>query len=365
MHIKNITNILTQWASPTLQESYDNVGLITGNNDWACTGVLCTLDVTEQVVDECIALGYNIIVAHHPIIFKGLKKINGNSYVEKIIIKAIKHDIAIYAIHTNLDNVLPGVNSAIANKLGLLNLEVLVPKQHILQKIYTYIPEHAVEKVKTALFAKGAGTLGNYSQCSFSTIGTGTFMGNASSKPVIGKPNVMSTVPEVKVEIIYPNWLQYEVICALKAAHPYEEVAYEIISTHNVYNHVGSGAIGNLSKPVSEKVFFGQLKAAFNTKVIRHSVFLDKKIQKVAICGGSGSAFIHNAMAAQADVYITADVKYHEFFEANNQIIIADIGHWESEQYTTQLIFTHLRQNFPNFAIQKARVKTNSTYYHL
>jgi dinuclear metal center YbgI/SA1388 family protein len=363
MIIQDIVLVLEKLAPPSLQESYDNVGLLTGNKNWNCKGVLCTLDVTDAVVQEAITKKCNLIVAHHPIIFSGLKKINGNNYVERIVIAAIKNDIAIYAIHTNLDNVLHGVNAKIADALGLINRNILNPKPKQLKKLYTYVPQENVQGLKDALFETGAGEIGNYSDCSFSVIGQGTFKGNKLSNPVVGKKNVRTYVDEVKVEIIFPTWLEQKLVRTLKTNHPYEEVAYEIINIENSHQNIGSGLIGELPKPISEKEFLGYLKKQFKLTVVRHTALLNKKVKHVALCGGSGSFLISNALAAKADVYITADVKYHEFFDADGRMLIADIGHWESEQYTITMIFEHLRQNFPNFAVLKTGVKTNSVHY--
>jgi dinuclear metal center YbgI/SA1388 family protein len=363
MQIQKIITALELLAPPSIKEDYDNIGLIVGNVNWECTGVICTLDALENVVDEAIQKKANLIVAHHPILFVGLKKITGKDYVEKTIIKAIKNDIAIYAIHTNLDNINTGVNARMAKALGLVNTSILLPKAGLLKKLYTYIPVDDTPQLQEALFAIGAGQIGNYSECSFTTIGEGTFTGNKESNPTIGNKNERTTIMESKVEFIFPAWLQHKVIATLKANHPYEEVAYEIITLDNENQEIGSGMVGYLPKPMTEKVFFSFLKKQFNLNVIRHTTLLKKKINKVALCGGSGSFLISNALAAQADVFITADVKYHEFFNANNQLVIADIGHWETEQFTIDLIFDYLSQKFPNFAVLKTRVKTNSICY--
>jgi dinuclear metal center YbgI/SA1388 family protein len=365
MLIQDVINELEILAPPSLQESYDNVGLLTGNKNWNCTGVLCCLDVLENVVQEAIAKKCNLIVAHHPIIFGGLKKINGNNYVERVIIAAIKNDIAIYAIHTNLDNVLHGVNQTIAQKIGLQKTTILAPKAKQLKKLYTYIVPQHFEKLKEGLLASGAGKIGNYSDCSFSVQGQGTFKGNENANPVIGTKLQRSTETEIKIEVLYEAWREKDVIEALQQSHSYETVAYEIISIDNAHQEIGSGLIGQLPKPISEKQFFGLLKEAFGLKIIRHTALLQKKIRTVAVCGGSGSFLIINALRAKADVFVTADVKYHEFFDADGKMLIADIGHYESEQFTIDLIFDKIRQKFPNFAVLKTKVKTNSIQYYL
>ena len=363
MQIKNIIQKLAAWAPPVYQESYDNAGLITGSPAWDCTGVLCSLDATEAVVDEAIEKGCNLVVAHHPIVFKGLKTITGSNYVERIIIKAIKNDIAIYAIHTNLDNMLYGVNKMIAEKLGLQNCTILQPKEGLLCKLYTYAPVANANAVRDALFVAGAGKIGLYEECSFSTTGTGTFKPAQGANPFIGTVGSRETLDETKIEVIFPAYLQPAILAALFAAHPYETVAYEVIKLENAHQEVGSGLIGSLSEPVEEANFLQKVKETFRAGVIKHTPLLGKKVNRVALCGGSGSFLTRRAIAAGADVYITADVKYHEFFDADGRTMIADIGHWESEQYTTDLLASYLQSNFPTFAVLKTGVYTNPVRY--
>ncbi len=362
MKIKDIVATLEILAPLTLQEEYDNAGLLTGQSDWECTGIVVALDATEAVIDDAIAQKANLVIAHHPIIFKGLKKINGYNYVEKAVIKAIKQDIAIYAIHTNLDNVLNGVNGRMADKLGLINRQILVPKMGLLKKIHTYVPVSHLENVREALFNVGAGAIGAYSDCSFSSIGTGSFKGGESTNPFVGQPGKRHYEEEQKLEMVYEAWKEKQVIAALNASHPYEEVAYDLIGLDNRIQ-IGAGLIGELPEPLEGTDFFDYLKAAFGLKIIRHTAFLGKKLKKIAICGGSGSFLISSAIAAGADVFVTADIKYHEFFEANGQLLLADIGHYESEQYTQDLICDVLQQKFPTFAIQKTVVQTNPVQY--
>jgi dinuclear metal center YbgI/SA1388 family protein len=365
MKIQSIIQVLENLATPALQETYDNVGLITGNKTWECTGITCTLDATEAVIFEAKANGCNLIVAHHPIIFSGLKKINGNNYIEKAIIAAIKNDIAIYAIHTNLDNVLHGVNQTIATRLGLINTQILAPKKDTLCKLFTFVPTQQVEQVKNALFSAGAGNISNYSECSFATTGVGTYKANSKANPFAGKIGERHLEDEVKIEIIFPAWLQQSLILALKNAHPYEEVAYDIVALENQFMQVGSGLIGFLPEPMQEYFFLQMLKQSFDLQLIKHTKLLGKPIQKVAICGGAGSFLISKAASVDADIYITADIKYHEFFDANDTMVVADIGHWESEQFTIELLVDVLQQNFPTFAVLKSSVNTNPVEYFL
>lgn len=364
MKIQDITNLLEKIAPPSLQESYDNAGLLTGNTSWECKGIITCLDATEEVVMEAIQQNCNLVVAHHPIIFKGLKKITGKTYVEKTIITAIKNDIAIYAIHTNLDNVIDGVNGKIADTIGLVNRSILVPKENILQKLAVFVPASHKIVLMEALFAAGAGNIGHYSECSFTTPGTGSFKGDAGTDPFVGKPGERHSENEEKVEVIFPEWLQSQVLKAMKNAHPYEEVAFDMYALSNSYLQTGSGILGELATETGEMSFLAMLKNNFNLSVIRHSPFTGKPIKKVAICGGAGSFLTNAAIASGADVYVTGDIKYHEFFDAENKILLADIGHYESEQFTTDLLFDILKQNFPNFAVQKTGIKTNPVNYY-
>ena len=365
MQIRNIIQVLEKLAPPALQESYDNAGLLTGNASWICTGVLCTLDVTVNVVNEAKAKGCNLVVAHHPIIFGGLKKLNGSNYVEQTVIEAIKNDIAIYAIHTNLDNILTGVNHKIADRLGLINHKILAPKSGLLYKLYTFVPLSHTDSVQNALFEAGAGHIGQYSECSFTVAGTGTFKGGDATNPFVGQPGQRHAENEQKLEVVLPSWLKNAVVAALLKAHPYEEVAYDVVQLANDYQQVGSGLVAELPEAIDETIFLNMLKTTFDLQVIRHTPLLGKPVKKVALCGGAGSFLTKKAIAAGADVYITADVKYHEFFDADNRLLLADIGHWESEQYTIELLIDILQYNFPTFAVLKTAVKTNPVQYFI
>ena len=363
MLIKDITNFLETIAPASLQEDFDNAGLITGSVNNVCTGILVSLDCIEEIVQEAIEKKCNLIVAHHPIIFKGLKKINGNNYVERTIIKAIKNDIAIYAIHTNLDNVLHGVNGKIAELLELQNVQILSPKKDLLKKLVVFSPQANAQKLTDALFAAGAGNIGNYSECSFLTEGSGTFRPGKNSNPQTGNIGTRETLNEIKIEVIYPEWLEQNLLQAMKDNHPYEEVAHDIYHLNNTYQSTGSGLIGELEIPKDENDLLRQIATIFKIKVVKHTALLEKKCKKIAICGGAGSFLIPIAKSAGADIYITSDVKYHEFFDADNQIVIADIGHFESEQFTIDLLFDLLSNKFPNFAVLKTGISTNPVQY--
>lgn len=364
MKIAEIIQSLENLAPPSLQENYDNAGLITGNAGWNCTGILCTLDSTEEIIDEALAKNCNLIVAHHPIIFKGLKKINGKNYVERTIINAIKNDIAIYAIHTNLDNVIEGVNDMIADKLQLSNRQILLPKENMLMKLYSFAPVEHAEKVRSALFDAGGGSIGAYSECSFNAEGIGTFKAGENTHPFVGEKNIRHEEKETRIEIIFPSYLKNKIVSALIQSHPYEEVAYDIVSLSNSFGAIGSGIIGDLQVEINELDFLQQIKNAFNVQVVRHTALLQKPVKRVAVCGGAGSFLIQPAIASCADFYITADVKYHEFFDADRKMVIADIGHWESEQFTIELLHDVLQSKFPNFAVLKTETRTNPVYYY-
>lgn len=365
MKIAAIIQALEAIAPPSLQEGYDNCGLLTGHASTECTGIVCALDVTEAVVEEALEKGCNLIVAHHPVIFGGLKRLNGNNYVERTVIAAIRHQIAIYAIHTNLDNVIHGVNNRIADQLQLINRRILDPRPGLLMKLYTFVPHAQAEPVKEALFTAGAGHIGQYSECSFSVEGQGTFKGSNQTNPFVGQPGTRHTEPEQKIEVIFPAYLKRAVISALLKAHPYEEVAYDIVALQQDFQQVGSGLVAELPAPLSETELLQKIKQAFGLQVIKHTPLLNKPVKTVALCGGAGSFLTKKAIAAGADMYITSDVKYHEFFDAENRVVIADIGHWESEQFTIDLLYDILLTKFPTFAVLKSKVKTNPVQYFL
>lgn len=361
--IKQITQQLEKLAPIPYQESYDNAGLIVGDPETEITGILFSLDVTEEIVAEAIDKNCNLIVAHHPIVFKGLKKLNGNNYVERTVIKAIKNDIAIYAIHTNLDHVAQGVNWKIAERLELLNVKVLAPKKELLSKLTFFVPVKNSQNVLDALFEAGAGEIGQYKNCSFRTEGIGTFQPGEAANPVIGSRGVNEEVAEHRIEVMFPSYLESTILSVLKKNHPYEEVAYYLQLLENENQEVGAGAVGELTEPMDPKDFLRFVKDQMHTSVIRHTIPLNKKIQRVAVCGGAGSFLLPNAIRAKADVFITADYKYHEFFDADNRIMICDIGHFESEVFTKDLLYNYLSGIFSNFALCLSEVNTNPVRY--
>lgn len=361
--ISEVISYLEQVAPPAYQESYDNSTLITGDKEEELRGILCTLDCTEEVVREAISIGANMILAHHPIIFKGIKSLTGKNYVERTLILAIRNHIAIYAIHTSLDHVAHGVNKKISDKLGLTGTKILQPRKQLLSNLTFFVPEEQKNSVLKAVYAAGAGKIGEYSDCSFQLQGVGTFTPSLKSNPATGKPEIPQEIVEVRIEVLVPNHLLSVVLSALKKAHPYEEVAHYIQILENENQEVGAGMIGDLNTEMEELDFLDFLKEKMNLQVIKHTALLSKKIKKVAVCGGAGFFLLGDAKRANADVFITSDIKYHEFFDAEAKIILCDIGHYESEIFTKQLFGELLSQKFPNIALHFTRVVTNPTSY--
>ncbi len=361
--ILEVTTALDQLAPPALQESYDNSGLLIGNAKSKITGALICIDVTEEIIDEAARRKCNIIISHHPLIFSSLKRITGKNYVERSIIKAIEKRIAVYAIHTNLDNVLHGVNQKFAEKLGLTDTKILRPLPGRLKKLVTFCPLKNSEKVRQALFDAGAGRIGNYDECSFNMEGTGTFRGSENTNPYVGKKGVQHREQEERIETVFESHLQNRIIAALFSTHPYEEVAYDIYPLDNLHPNIGGGLIGNLKKPLSEMAFLKIVKKNMKAGCVRYTRLLGKNVSRVAVCGGSGSFLLEDAVKNNADVFVTADFKYHQFFDAERKIVIADIGHYESEQFTTEIIRDFLNRNFSTFAVRLAETRTNPVNY--
>lgn len=363
LKIKDIIAELEKWAPGAYQEDYDNAGLIVGEPNGEATGALLTLDVTEDVVEEAVRRGCNLIIAHHPIVFTGLKRFNGNNYVERTVIKAIRAQVAIYAIHTNLDHVASGVNAMIAEKLGLQNLRILAPKRNILKKLTFFCPVENSHTVLDALFAAGAGRIGNYVDCSFKTEGTGSFKPADGANPVIGTVGEQEQVTEHRSEVMFPAFLEANILRALRESHPYEEVAYYLQVLENENQEVGAGAVGELSEPLSSEEFLAMLKQNMSLNVVKYTAPAGETIRRVAVCGGAGSFLLGAAKRAKADVFVTADYKYHEFFDAENNIMICDIGHYESEVFTKDLLYNYLSGIFSNFALCLSDVNTNPVRY--
>lgn len=362
LKINEVIKIIEDFAPLSYQESYDNAGLIVGSNTTQVTGILLCVDSTEEVVQEAIDKNCNLIIAHHPIIFSGLKKLNGKNYIERTVIKAIKNGIAIYAAHTNLDSVVNGVNYKIADKLGLINVQILSKKSQLLKKIVVFCPISHADTVRNEMFANGAGSIGNYSECSFNTNGTGTFKAGNNTTPFVGEIDKLHLEEEVKIEVVAESFKVNQIIDGMLKVHPYEEVAYDIYNLENKAT-IGAGVVGDLILPVDEMIFLKLLKETFKAEGIRYTPLLNKKVQKVAICGGSGSFLLNDAIRSGADIFISADFKYHQFFDAECKIIIADIGHYESEQYTTEIFYEILIKKITNFAVRLSEINTNPINY--
>ncbi len=365
MKLSEIIKVLESFAPLQLQESYDNAGLIAGISEMEVKAALLTVDCTEEIIDEAIATNCNLVIAHHPIVFSGLKKINGKSYVERTIIKAIKNDIAIYACHTNLDNVQHGVNKMIADKIGLLKTKILSPKKSLLKKLFTFVPNESAEVVRNALFEAGAGNIGNYSEASFNAEGFGTFKAGERTNPHKGSKGIRHHEDEMKIEVLFPEWNERKILKALFESHPYEEVAYDIVPLENSLQEVGSGMIGDLPFPLEEIAFLQHIKSKMQTEMIRHTALLNQPVTRVAVCGGAGSFLLGDAIASGAQAFITADFKYHQFFDAEKKIMICDIGHYESEQFTPLIFAQLLNENLPTFATLFSKTNTNPIkYFH-
>ncbi|MBC6409528.1 MAG: Nif3-like dinuclear metal center hexameric protein [Ekhidna sp.] len=363
MKIKEITDFLESWAPPSLQEPYDNAGLIMGDKSDEVNAALITLDVTEGVVDEAINENCNLIIAHHPLIFKGIKRINKSHWIDKCIRKAVRNDIAVYAIHTNLDNIQTGVNLKICERIGLSNLKVLNPKSSTLSKLTVFVPFENRHELLDGLFQAGAGQIGNYDHCSFQMNGIGSFRGNQDANPAIGSPGIDENVNETRIEVLVHKHLEEDVLRAMSAHHPYEEVAYYLSELRNKNQETGSGMIGYLAQETRINDFFPNLKKSMNLHIIKHTKLIKERINKVAVCGGSGSFLLSPAIKAGADLFISSDFRYHDYFEANDDIVIADIGHYESEIYTKDLLHDALTKTFTKFAFRLSKVDTNPIKY--
>lgn len=363
MRVREITDHIESFAPLSYQESYDNAGLQTGHPDQEVSGVLLCMDVTDAVIDEALRLDAGLIISHHPLIFTGLKKLTGSNLTERLVIRAVRHGISIYAAHTNLDAMHSGVNHKICEKLALRETRVLVPMEDRLRKLVFFVPKDHADRVRQEIFNAGAGHIGNYDMCSFSNPGEGTFRGLEDSDPFVGEKGTLHREPELRVETIFPKDEEKRILQALLRSHPYEEVAYDVYPLANTYERAGSGAIGRLAEPLDEQSFLQLLRDRFRTPSIRHSMLLGKKIRNVALCGGSGSFLIHAAMASGADAYVSGDFKYHQFFEADGRILLVDIGHYESEQFTIEIFYENLTKKFPKFAVHLSEVNTNPVNY--
>lgn len=362
--VRDISKLIEEIAPLSLQDSYDNAGLLIGSPDADVTGALICLDVTEEIVNEAINKNLNLIISHHPLIFKGIKSLNGKTDQERAIMKAVKNDIAVYAAHTNLDNVLEGgVNKILADKIGLGKQKVLRPKSDTFIKLVTFAPTFHIQKIRDALFEAGAGVIGNYDSCSFSSQGTGSFKANDDAHPFVGNLNEIHYENEIRLELILPNYLKNKVVRKLLEVHPYEEPAFDLIPLSNDWNSVGAGLVGELEKDMDISEFLTSLKHILKSDCLKVTAFTKNNVRKIALCGGSGSFLLKDAIAANADVFISADFKYHDYFDAENKIIIVDAGHFETEQFTKDIFKEIITKKLPKFAVQISEINTNPIKY--
>lgn len=363
MKIQEIVDALERFAPLPLQDGFDNAGLQIGLTDAEVTGALLCLDVTEAVIDEAVSLGYNVIVSHHPLIFKGYKSVTGRDHVERCMMKAIKHDIVVYSAHTNLDNALGGVNFKMADKIGLVNVSVLEPKENSLLKLATYVPVQYADKVRNALFDAGCGCIGRYDACSYNVAGKGTFRALEGTHPFCGQTGEKHVEDEVRIETVLPAYLKGTALRALQEAHPYEEPAYDLYPLQNEWGQMGAGVIGELPGEEDETEFLNRIKEIFQVGCVRHNRLSGKPVKTVALCGGAGAFLIPRAIARGADAFITGEIKYHDYFNYESKILLAEIGHYESEQYTKELLQEIIQKMFPELAIKQTKVNTNPIKY--
>ena len=361
--IKEITDALEMFAPLPLQEGYDNAGLQIGLTEAEVKGALLCLDVTEDILDEAIASECNLVISHHPLIFNPIKRVTGRNYVERCIMKAIRNDIAIYSAHTNLDSAPGGVNYKMAEKLGLKNVKILAPKENMLLKLVVYVPSDYAAELRQALFDAGCGAIGNYDCCSYNLNGEGTFRANDDCNPFCGKVGEIHTENEVRIETVLPAYIKNRVLKAMLAVHPYEEPAYDIYAMQNEWATVGLGVVGELPEEVDEKAFLSQVKEAFGVEKLAHTALQGKKIKKVALCGGSGSSLAKHAVTAGADIFITGEGHYHDMFNYGKGMMMAVIGHFESEHFTTEIFADILSKKFPELKLKITENRTNPVYY--
>lgn len=363
MKIKEVVSALERFAPLPLQDGFDNAGLQIGLTDAETAGALLCLDVTEAILDEAISLGCNLVISHHPLIFKGYKSITGKDYVERCILKAIKNDIVIYSAHTNLDNATGGVNFRIADKIGLKNIRFLAEKDNSLLKLVTFVPLSHAEKVRNALFVAGCGSIGNYDSCSFNLKGIGTFRALEGSNPFVGKQGEIHEEEEVRIETVLPAFKKGSVLKALLLSHPYEEPAYDFYELKNTWSQAGSGIIGELETPETETDFLKRIKKTFEVGCLKHNKLSGRLISKVALCGGAGAFLLPYAIGNNADVFITGEIKYHDYFGHESDLLIAEIGHYESEQFTKEIFFNVIQKMLPDFKVYQTKINTNPIKY--
>jgi dinuclear metal center YbgI/SA1388 family protein len=362
MTIAQITGAIEEFAPVAFQESYDNSGLSVGNQQNEATGALLCLDVTERVVQKAIDSNINLIISHHPVIFGGLKRLVGAAAAERVVQQAVKHDVALYAAHTNLDSVRGGVSEKMCDKLMLKNRSILQPAGRLV-KVAVYVPLAHAEAVRQAMFAAGAGCIGQYSRCGFSAQGIGTFLAGEAATPYAGKKGALHREPEEKVEVIAHEATVGSAIAAMRAVHPYEEVAYDLYPLLNEHTGIGLGMVGELEAPLSTNNFLRLVKQTFNAQSIRYVTSCNHSIRKVAVCGGSGSSLTGKAIACGADAFVSADFKYHQLQEADGRITVVDVGHYESEIFAIEIFYEVITKKFPTFAPYLVKCAINQINY--
>ncbi|RNC63788.1 Nif3-like dinuclear metal center hexameric protein [Proteiniphilum sp. X52] len=363
MRIKEIIQTIEQVAPLPLQEGYDNSGLQVGDANREVTGILLCIDVTEDVIDEALSLGCNLIISHHPVAFRPFKSLTGKNYTERCMMQAVRHDIALYAAHTNLDNARGGVNYKLAEMLELQNVKILQPLENALLKFVTTVPLQHAESVRNALFNAGAGGIGNYDSCSYNLSGEGTFRAKEGASPHIGEIGRLHFEPEVRIETVIPVMKREEVLRALLSVHPYEEPVFDFYPIANDWPQHGSGVVGVLPEPMPEQEFLYLLKDIFNLPTIQHSKTQGREIRDVALCGGAGAFLIPRAIAYGADAFITGEAKYNHFFDVEGRILLAVVGHYESEICTKEIFFDLISRKFPTFALHKSAFDSNPVKY--
>jgi len=363
MKISQIIESLEDFAPLGLQESFDNSGLQVGDVSQTVEGILLCLDVTEEVVDEALELGCNLIISHHPLLFKPIKKLSVKTYIERCVIKACKNDLVIYSAHTNIDNASGGLNYYLAEKLGLQNLRILSPRKEGLLKLVTFVPENHAETVLNAMFGAGAGCIGNYDSCSFNAHGTGTFRAGENTNLFVGNRYELHSEPEIRIETVLPAQKKSAVIKGLLATHPYEEPVYDLYHLTNEWRGAGSGVVGELPYPEEEETFLYRIKSVLKLQNIKHSTLNGKEIREVALCGGNGAFLIPDAIAYGADVFITGEAKYNDFYDVENKILLTVIGHYESEIITKELFYDIISKKITNFAVHFSTTNSNPVNY--
>ena len=344
MNINPVLNFIEGWAPPQIAWQKDNVGLQVGALTDPLENVILCLEVTHEVISEAVKRKCNLIISHHPLLFSPLKKIDiDRDQTSQLTQLLLKNNITLLSFHTNLDFTIDGVSFALAKKLELSNIRFLVNQKENQSKLVVFVPENGVEKVSSALFEARAGKIGEYEKCSFKGSGQGTFQGSNASNPAVGNKNTFETVEEIRLEVLVDDWNLNKAISAIKNNHPYEEPAFDIYPLKNENKKFGYGAIGELNKPMSEKEFLAHVSKKLNT-AIRFSNGKGKKITNVAVCGGSGSDLLKEAVSRQADAFVTADIKYHAFHDANKKILLIDAGHYETEVHVLPEIKLRLEQ---------------------